>query len=43
MANRLAGFDFHVAPQNQPTLNMAGVETDIHRMPGRSRTTVHFR
>ena len=29
MANQLAGFDFHAAPQNQPTLSMAGVEISV--------------
>lgn len=29
MANQLGGFDFHTAPQNQPTLNMAGVEISV--------------
>ena len=29
MANQLAGFDFHAAPQNQPTLNMVSVEVSV--------------
>jgi hypothetical protein len=29
MANQLAGFDFHAAPQNQPTLNMVSVEISV--------------
>jgi hypothetical protein len=29
MANQLAGFDFHAAPQNQPTLSMADVEISV--------------
>jgi hypothetical protein len=29
MANQLAGFDFHAAPENQPTLSMAGVEISV--------------
>src|SRR3984893_4695473 len=29
MANQLAAFDFHAAPQNQPTLSMAAVEISV--------------
>lgn len=29
MSNQLAGFDFHTAPQNQPTLSMSGVEISV--------------
>jgi hypothetical protein len=29
MANQLAGFDFHAAPQSQPTLNLIGVEISV--------------
>jgi hypothetical protein len=29
MANQLAAFDFHAAPQNQPTLSMADVEISV--------------
>jgi hypothetical protein len=30
MANRLAPFDFHPAPQNQATLGLAGVEISVY-------------